>query len=190
MARGGWNGLLTAVALVVILCATRPASAQVLPQQTGDLTQLLQTFGGLGGLQNLLGGTTGTTGTTGTGTTGQVTTTQPVGDSQPTIVSNQFTTTSSGALNERAPGLMVKRAIGVQTGDVEIPGEVTEEVSFFRDTFNKVLDQTLGTISDALTAINTLLGTAVGGGVGNGSGTVGRIPNAATTGQGTSTPIN
>lgn len=190
MARGGSIGILAAVACGVILGAARPASAQVLPQQTGDLTQLLQTFGGLGGLQNLLGGTTGTTTTNTTGTTNQVTTTQPVGDSQPTIVSNQFTTTSSGALNERAPGLMVKRSIAVQTGEVEIPGEVTEEVSFFRDTFNKVLDQTLGTISDALTAINTLLGTAAGGGVNGGGSTIGTIPNAATTGQGTSTPIS
>lgn len=187
MVRGGSIGVL-AVALGILLGMAGSASAQVLTQPA-DVSQLLQSLGGLGGLQSLLGGTTGTTTTDTTGTTNQVTTTQPAGDSQPTIVSNQFTTTSSGALNERAPGLMVKRAIGVQTGDVEIPGEVTEEVSFFRDTFNKVLDKTLGTISDALTAINTLLATAAGGGV-NGGSTIGTIPNAATTGQGISTPIN
>jgi hypothetical protein len=177
-----------AVAAAIFGAAATSASAQIIQQQGAtDLNQLLQTFGGLGGLQGLLGGT-GTTTTT-TDTTGTTTTTTQPSDGgfQPTIVSNQFTTTSSGALNERRPGLMIQHAIAMQNGEAPPSGEVPDDTSFFRDTFNKVLDKTLTTISDALTAFDALLGLATGSG--DGSGLIFPIPNAATSGQGQTNTI-
>ncbi|MBI5765259.1 MAG: hypothetical protein HZA51_17240 [Planctomycetes bacterium] len=194
------NRIAFAVAVVIPAFTIATASAQTTtPQQTQqvDLNAILQSLGGLGGLGGLIGNGTGTTGGTTTGgtttggtTTGGTTTGGATGTSTsaPSIVGNQFTTTSGGALQARSPGLFIKQAIGVQNGTVELSGEgEAVEPNFFRDTAQGVFDEILKSINDIITAINTGLGVITGL---PGSGGTPTIINPATTGTGTTTPIS
>lgn len=183
------------VAFGVIALSTATTSAQTTTNQQVDLNAILQSLGGIGGLSGLIGnGTTGgtTTGGTTTGgtTTGGTTTDGSTGTTTgaPSIVGNQFTTTSGGALQDRAPGLFIQQAIGVQNGTVELSGNgPAVEPNFFRDTAQGVFDEILKSINDIITAINTGLGAITGL---PGSGGTPTIINPATTGTGTTTPIS
>lgn len=181
------------VAFGVTALSTATASAQTTTNQQIDLNAILQSLGGLGNLGDLIGNGTGTTTggtTTGGTTTGGTTTDGSTGTTTgaPSIVGNQFTTTSGGALQDRAPGLFIQQAIGVQNGSVELSGNgPAVEPNFFRDTAQGVFDEILNSINDIITAINAGLGAITGL---PGSGGTPTIINPATTGTGTTTPIS
>ncbi len=179
-----------AVALSADLCP-----GQVFPT-TGtqpDINQLLQQFGPLLGLTGTTTGTT--TDTTGTTTTTPTdgTTTPPTDGTdgtgpQPTIITDQFTTVTGGALQARRPGLMIQRAIAVQSGSAMPSGAgPADEPSFFRETFDMIALDFIDMLTNLLSSLN-ILGSLDGtGSPGTGSGST--IPNAATSGQGTTVPI-
>ena len=163
---------------------------------TGGLGGLLQgvDLTQLGGLQTLLDQLQGNGIVTDTGTgTGGTTTTQPSdGTRPPTIVENQFTTTSTEALQARAPGGWIQAAQGLQTGTTEFSGGNGEtEQGFFGETFDLMLDAVFDNINLILTGVDAFVSSLSGNpGVNpGGGGTVPGLTNAATTGQGTQTPI-
>lgn len=154
-----------------------------------DLNQLLQQFGPLLGLT---GTTTGiTTQSDGTGTTTQPATppTAEEGGPQPTIVGNQFTTTTGGALLARRPGLMTQRAMAVQSGAVELQGNFVDEPSWFIETRNDITDILFDTANGIVSALNALFAFDNPLTPGGSTGGTTTIPNAATSGGGTTTPI-
>ena len=172
-------------------------------QQQVNLNQVLQALnglGGLGGLGGLIGGgsTTGTnTGTTTGGTTtggtttGGSTTGGTTGGTEqaPSIVQNQFTTTSTGALHQRAPGLFIRQAIALQNGDLELSGTPAPvEPNFLRDTANQVALAIIDSFQNILDTLNTAIGALGGLSTTGGTGTS-TISNPTTTGAGTTTPI-
>ena len=142
--------------------------------------------------------TTGTTSGTTTGTTtNQPGTTPPSGTRQGTIT-NQFNSATAGSIATRAPGTWISQAIAEHNGDTTfLTGTVpTETPNFFRDTFNKIFTEIATSIQTLLSGLNALItsstGTGTGtGGTGTGTGTTAftPIPNATTTGQGTTTTL-
>ncbi len=170
---------------------TSVAAAQTTDTGSVDVNQLLEQFGPLLGLNDVTSGITTTPDGTGT------TTTQPAptpGDGtgpQPTIVENQFTTTSGGALQARAPGLMVQRALAVQTGEVTLEGNATSEPGWVGQTLEDIGMAVIETISGIVTSISGLFDFSdiFDPGSGGGSGGGNQLPNGATTGGGTTTPI-
>lgn len=181
-------------AAIALLCGSVSAqTTDTTSTTTPDLNQLLQQFGGLFGL----GGTTGitttpstTTGTTTDTTTGTTTGTETGTGPQPTIIGNQFTTTTGGALGLRRPGLMIQHSFAVQNGTEMIPGDFVDTPSFARATVDEIALNFLDTISSLIQSLN-LLGSAgdifnPGGSPGGSGGFTG----AATTGGGTTTPIS
>jgi hypothetical protein len=119
-------------------------------------------------------------------------TTPPSGTRQTTIT-NQFTSATSGSIQQRAPGLWIEQAIAVHGGDTSFFTGVPEEPpNFFRDTFNQVFTQIATVIQDLLNGLSMLITAGQGSG-GGGSGTQNPawvpIPNAATSGQGQSVTI-
>ena len=165
---------LTAIGAVLLMADS--ASAQ-LPQIPGITTG---------------GGTTTPPTTGGTGDEGVPGTTPPSGTRQTTIT-NQFTSATSGSIQQRAPGLWIEQAIAVHGGDTSFFTGVPEEPpNFFRDTFNQVFTQIATVIQDLLNKLSMLITAGQGSG-GGGSGTQNPawvpIPNAATSGQGQSVTI-
>jgi hypothetical protein len=167
---------LLAVALLVFLMPS-PAQAQV-----SNLQDLIQ---------NLLGqtGTTSTpTGTTST-STGQTPTSVPTSGTRQTIITNQFTSATGGAIASRRPGLWVEQSIAVHQGDTSFfTGVPAEQPNFFKSTFDQIFAQLTTVTQGLLDAINTFVQNTFkpGGSTGGGGGT----PfTPATTGQGTQNPI-
>ena len=174
---------LTAIGAVLLMADS--ASAQ-LPQIPGITTGGGTTTPPTGG-----GTTTPPTGG-GTGDEGVPGTTPPSGTRQTTIT-NQFTSATSGSIQQRRPGLWIEQAIAVHGGDTSFFTGVPEEPpNFFRDTFNQVFTQISQVIQGLLDGLNTLITAGQGSG-GGGSGTQNPawvpIPNAATSGQGQSVTI-
>ncbi len=118
--------------------------------------------------------------------------TAQVSGRQPTIT-NQFTTTTGGALQARRPGLFVQQGIAeVQGQSTLLTGDIPDQNRFFHDTavlvFQNILDSILRFMSNlnfasSLGNLGSLFGTT-GGTTG-----LGGIPNPMTTGPGTSIQI-
>lgn len=186
---------LTMSSVVTAQTTTTPPTTTTTTTTTGqpDINQLLQQFGPLLGLGGTTTGITPTTTPTDGTTTTDDTTPPTDGDGtgpQPTIVTNQFTTTSGGALGARRPGLMIQRAIAVQSGSVELPGNYTSEPGWVGQTIEDIGLTVIDTFSGLIDAFGALLGIGDifdpdNGGTGGGN----TLPNAATTGGGTTTPI-
>jgi hypothetical protein len=142
--------------------------------------------------------TTGTP-TTGTTTTGPTTTDTTTGTTpatsatrQPTVVTNQFNTTSTGAIGARSPGRMVQQGIAEATGQLTLSGNATPEPdTWFKQTFDQIAQNMLTMFSDILTGINTFISGLSGTSGGSSSSTVTFVPpsNAATTWSDTSQTI-
>lgn len=189
MKRESW--FLIAIAMTGV--GVGAALAQVTPSTGGtDIATLLQQFG------SLFGSGTGTTGTTGTTTpTTPTTTTQPgEGGRAPTVISNQFNTTQGASLQERSPGVWIQNAIAEHEGTSEfLTGDATEEPpNFFKATFDQIALGLINELTTLLSGFNLMAGvnpTPNPGDGTNGSTTGGltTIPNATTTGAGTSMPI-
>lgn len=117
---------------------------------------------------------------------------QPPEGRQP-VITNQFATTTGGALQARRPGLFIQQGIGVNQGTVSFfDGNVDDSDSFFQETSFLIIESFMNTIMSFLDTINLAsafidFGTIFGGG--NGTAPPATIPNAATAGQGTTTPI-
>lgn len=195
-------GLRLAIAFTIAICLGVSASSlaqtttpttptTTTPTTTPDLNQLIDQFGGFFGLGDT-GGITTTPPTT--GDTPDTPTDPGTGDGmgtgpQPTIVSNQFTTTSGGALNARRPGLMVQYAISVQNGTTMPEGNYVDEPNFFQSVFDEIGLNMIESISGLIQSLNLLGSVGDIFNPGGGTGGVG-FPGAATTGGGTTTPIS
>lgn len=175
--------LLVAIFGLVTALGVGTALAQV-TGTSPDIATLLEQFG------SLFGTGTGTT-TTQPGT--PPTTSQPGtgGDREPTVIENQFNTTSSAALQARAPGTWIQNAQAVQSGETDFfTGGVDTSDGFIKTTIDTILLDILDTISTVLTGLDLLTGSGLpdlGGTPGTGGLTT--IPNSTTTGAGTSTPV-
>jgi len=168
------------------------ALAQITPTTgTGtDIGTLLQQFG------SLFGNGTGTTTTPGT-TTG-TTTTQPsggTGERPPFVITNQFNTTHDASLHARSPGVWIQFAIAEHEGTSEsLTGDVpAEQPNFYKATFDQIALNVINMITNLITSLNVLAGAA--GGLPPPTTTtqpsdgLTTIDNPATSGAGTSTPI-
>lgn len=195
--RGGLaSGLTLALAVSIGPLSSEQAMAQL---DTGgvDINQLFQQFGPLLGLTGGLGtGTDGLTGDTGDGTTTTPTTTTTTGAMGRQPLTTELRNVGREGLNNRRPGQWIQNAIAVHNGTDEfITGDVPEETpNFFRETFDTIAMDSLDLFSTILTAFNGLLSAGTGlptiGGTDDGNGgTTTTIPNPATTGAGTTTPI-
>ena len=107
------------------------------------------------------------------------------------IVTNQFSTTTSGALHERAPGLYIQQAIAVNQGTASFwDGGPEPEISFFRETFEEMFQMFIDEFSNILTSLDLFISMLSGLPSGSTSpDTFIPISNAATTGQGTTVQI-
>lgn len=107
------------------------------------------------------------------------------------IVTNQFTTTSSGALQARAPGLYTQQAIAIQQGTLSpFDGNVPDNTPWVRETFDLLFLQFVDIIQQMVDTLNLLVNanSLVGGGGFPGGGLGGILSNPLTSGSG-STPI-
>jgi hypothetical protein len=128
-------------------------------------------------------------------------TTQPAGERQPAIITNQFNTTSGGSLNERRPGLMIQQAIALNQGTDILTGDIPPDDTFFQDTFYMIFEAIIDGVSNFLQTLNLastfgdfdlpFLDGGLGDGLGNGDSTpdMVTIPNSTTTGQGNTTTV-
>ncbi|HKQ47117.1 MAG TPA: hypothetical protein VJZ71_03485 [Phycisphaerae bacterium] len=160
-----------------------------LAQVTGtnpDFFTLLQQF------QSLFGTGTGTTTQPSTPTTPPTTSQPGTGEREPTIIDNQFNTTSGASLQARAPGTWIQNAQAVQSGETEFSiGGPGEPDGFIKTTIDTILLEILDSVSTFLTGLDLLTGSGLPGlpGLGGGTGGLTTIPNSTTTGAGTSTPV-
>ena len=124
----------------------------------------------------------------------------PSGNTRQPIVTNQFTTTGGGALQQRRPGLYVQQGIAVQQGSSGFfDGDVPEQFGFFEETIRIILLDILEMLSEALSGLNLLTGgnplagllggTDLGGILDGLTGDDGTIDNGLTSGPGGSTPL-
>lgn len=179
-----------ALALALTISLVPRAESQI---STTDINQLIDQITSGGFDPSTIPGLTGTIPTdTGTGTDDG--TDPDNGNGAPTervpqVVSNQFTTVQGGSLQARRPGLWIQQGIAFRaTGEPALSGDVPNEPGFFKETLLLMFDEVIDSINDFINTINLglALGDITGGG---GIGGITPIPNAATTGQGTSTPI-
>lgn len=120
------------------------------------------------------------------------TTTQPSGGTRQPIVENQFTTTSGGALQARAPGIYTQQAIAVQEGDLVLDGSgIPDQPSFPRQLFDDLLLQFIDILISIVDGLNLVAGgNPLTGGTGGLGGLLdGILSNPLTTNSGGSTPI-
>ncbi len=116
--------------------------------------------------------------------------TQP--ETRQPIVTNQFTTTSSGALQARAPGLYTQQAIAIQQGTLfPFDGNVPDNTPWVRETFDLLFLQFVDIIQQMVDTLNLLVNanSLVGGGLGIPGGGLGGILSNPLTSGGGSTPI-
>ena len=112
---------------------------------------------------------------------------------QPTI-SDQFTTVSSGALQDRAPGNFVRQAIAVNSGSGEFldGAPIDQPRSFLGQVWHDMLLGIIDMVNNLLTALNPnssltdLIGLT---GLPDLTGTNNPLSNPLTNGSGGSTPI-
>jgi hypothetical protein len=176
------------LACLVVLFTTTQLAAQTTTQSTttaGGTTPLPSTV--IGQTPTTTTGTTPTTtGTTGTSAAGAT--------RQPSIVTNQFNTNSTGAIGARSPGKMVEQGLAEATGNLTIPGNATDEPpSFFKATFDMIAQNMLTLFGNVLTGINTFI-QSLGPQMATSSSTTGTTTfvtpsNASTTWSGTSQTI-
>ncbi len=87
------------------------------------------------------------------------TTTQPGGVTRQPIVQNQFTTTSGGALQARAPGIYVQQGIRVQTGEFDpFTGDAVREPGFIAETVEMLWLQVIDILISIIDSLNLLAG--------------------------------
>jgi len=79
------------------------------------------------------------------------------GTRQP-IVENQFTTTTGGALQARAPGNYIQQAVAVQEGELIIPGEVPDDTPWVRETFDLLFLQFVDIIIQLVETVTGFVG--------------------------------
>lgn len=119
---------------------------------------------------------------------------QPVSGRQP-IVTNQFNTTTGGALQARRPGLYVQQGIAeTQGNNALLTGDVPVQTSFFHDSAVSIMQSVFDSILNLVNSLgagapilvdnifNSLGGLGGGGG---GTMTPMTIPNPTTAGAGT-----
>ncbi len=119
---------------------------------------------------------------------------QPPTGRQP-VITNQFTTTTGGALQARRPGVTIQQGIGVQQGSVDFfDGGLMPEDGFLQETMFIIMQSIFDSIMGILDTIN--LAAGLGGladifGLDGGGGTtqMTTVGNPTTTGQGTMTPV-
>lgn len=71
------------------------------------------------------------------------------------IVTNQFTTTSGGALQQRRPGIWVQNGMAVQAGTLTIPGDAQPEPrSWYLDTLEQIFQAILDELTAFLQTLN------------------------------------
>ncbi len=115
--------------------------------------------------------------------------TTPATGRQPTVT-NQFTTATGGAIQNRRPGLYVQQGIAVHEGNMGFfTGVPDEPPNFLRDTMEQIMFEIFDVIQGFMDGIQLFINSLTGQ-----SGTPGQaafvpIQNAATTGQGTTTQI-
>lgn len=115
-------------------------------------------------------------------------TTQPSGDTRQPIVDNQFTTTSGGALRDRAPGNYIQQGIQVQTGAFDpFDGTAVDEPGFIGETIELLWLQFFDTLIAIIDSLNMLVGGNPLSGLLGGSNSLG---NFLTVGGSGSVPIN
>jgi hypothetical protein len=115
------------------------------------------------------------------------TTTQPSGETRQPIVDNQFTTTSGGALQARAPGNYIQQGIQVQTGAFDpFTGDAVQEPGFIRETIELIIEDFFDILISLVDSLNTLVGGNPLAGLFPG----GTSSNFLTTGGMGSVPIN
>jgi len=182
----------SALALSATIALVPRAESQI---SNTDINQLIDQITGGGFDPTSIPGVTGTTTDTGTddgtgtgdgsgtdGGTGAPT------ERVPQVVGNQFTTVQGGSLQARRPGLWIQQGIAFRaTGEPALSGDVPNEPSFFKETLLLMFEEVVNSINDFFDTIN--LGLAFDDILGGGGSGLTPIPNAATTGQGTSTPI-
>jgi len=163
-----------------------------------DLNAILQALGGLGNFGGFGAGTTG--GTTTGGTTTSDTTTAGTGggssggtvNAAPSIVEDQFTTTSTGSIRQRSPGQYVRQAIAMQNGEIDLPGNgPAEEQNFYRDTAQQVILAVIDLFSTTISGLNALFSLNAIDLTPDGTtgGSTATIMNPTTTGAGTTTQL-
>ena len=115
-------------------------------------------------------------------------------DRQPNVITNQFSTTTGGALNARRPGLIIQQGIAAQQGSLPIVGGPPMPEPFLQETLFIIMQSMFDSILAILDTIN--LAAGLGGlaslfGLDDGGGTMQMttVPNPTTTGQGTMTPV-
>jgi len=177
-------GMLLACLLAIGFYAQGSSQAQA-QSSTQDITGLIQQ------LQQFQG--TGQTGATPTEPQpGTQPGTQPgaTGGSRQPIVENQFSTTTSLALQARQPGNMVQQGLAEVNGGLDVlVGDADPQPGFIFDTFQQIFLSITDALNNLISTLN--LGFALGGIGGPGSGDGGlTFDGAVTSGQGTTTPLN
>ncbi len=118
---------------------------------------------------------------------------QPTGNErQPVITADgQFTTVTSGALQNRAPGLYVQQGLAVNNGTLDLfDGNVDDSPGFIGETFEMILLSVLDIINQFLTSLNLVSGNNSLSGLLPG-GSTGSLTNLLTggTGSGATVPV-
>lgn len=117
---------------------------------------------------------------------------------QPTInAAGQFTTLTSGALQNRAPGNYVQQGLAMNTGNLDMfDGNVVDEPSFLGQTFETIMLDIIEIIRQFISSLNLIsggnsLGGLLPGGLGTGGLGTGSLTNPLTGGAGSggSVPI-
>lgn len=192
------NAIVPACVALALGWFVSPAAGQTTTPTTpgvdlSGLNSILQALGGLGGIvvPPSGGGGTATSQPSGGGGGGG----GGVGGSTtqlPTIISDQFNTTSSQALRDRSPGSWVKQAVAFQKGETSLTfSGTTDDTNFYTDTANQMILASLDLFSTLLTRLNALFALNNSGLLPSdpGSDSIGTIPNSTTTGAGEETPI-
>ncbi|MFQ5429557.1 MAG: hypothetical protein ACE5E1_04525 [Phycisphaerae bacterium] len=125
---------------------------------------------------------------------------QITGNTRQSIITDQFTTVTSGALQARSPGTFVQQGVAMTTGNLDlIDGNVVDQPSFIRDTIDQIITQIFDMFAQLLQGLNALIPGASGlpglpgglpsAGGATGGGTVPTLNNPLTSGGGGSVPI-
>lgn len=100
------------------------------------------------------------------------TTTAPMGRSP--VITDQFSSTSGGALQARRPGLQVQQGIATTNGTSEfLVGDATSPPDFVDETISLMIQEFFNQISQILSGLNLLVGGNPLSGLFGGSGTGG-----------------
>ncbi|MCA9255837.1 MAG: hypothetical protein KDA33_09375 [Phycisphaerales bacterium] len=90
------------------------------------------------------------------------------------VITDQFSSTSGGALQSRAPGLQVQQGIAAASGSSTfLVGDDMDDADFLPDTISLIIQEIINQISQILSSLNLLVGGNPLSGLLGGSGTSG-----------------